>query len=413
VVLADNLASRWPTCFDGSVRVLFSTTAGAGHFGPMIPIARACAAAGHEVSVAAPTSFADKVLSLGLRHLPFADVAADRLGAVFGRIAQLPREEANRVVVTEVFGRLDAQAALPGLMEMVAQLRPDIVVRDPCEFGALVAAEHAGIPQVQVAISLDEFILAVTDWLDEPLRELESLAGVERTRGAELMRSSATLTSVPAALDARSDLAPKSGRDARRFWRFRTPRHAEGPALPASWGDPECPLVYVSFGSVAGSLGQFAALYPAVLEALADQPIRVLMTTGAGVDSTALSPAPDNAWVTAWWPQASVMAEASVVIGHGGFGTTMTAVAAGVPQVVLPLFSFDQFLNAERLQAVGAGIQLLGGLAAVDDLPAALRTLLTEAPFADVAGTIAAEMATLPDVSESVGVLEELARQRA
>ena len=34
--------------------MLLSTTAGAGHFGPMTAIARACVEAGHEVRVAAP-----------------------------------------------------------------------------------------------------------------------------------------------------------------------------------------------------------------------------------------------------------------------------------------------------------------------------------------------------------------------
>jgi hypothetical protein len=31
----------------------------------------------------------------------------------------------------------------------------------------------------------------------------------------------------------------------------------------------------------------------------------------------------------------------------------------GVPQVVLPLFSFDQFVNAERVADVGVGLQLV------------------------------------------------------
>jgi hypothetical protein len=42
-----------------------------------------------------------------------------------------------------------------------------------------------------------------------------------------------------------------------------------------------------------------------------------------------------------------------------------------------------------------------------------LNKLLTDRHFADVARTIAAEMAALPEMSESLGVLEELARQRA
>ena len=99
------------------MRVLFSTTAGAGHFEPMVPFARACHDAGHDVKVAAPASFADAVAAPGLDHAPFADVPPEVMGQIFGRLPELSRDEANRVVMTEVFGRLDAQAALPGLTE--------------------------------------------------------------------------------------------------------------------------------------------------------------------------------------------------------------------------------------------------------------------------------------------------------
>ena len=51
------------------------------------------------------------------------------------------------------------------------------------------------------------------------------------------------------------------------------------------------------------------------------------------------------------------MREAALLIGHGGSGTTMTAMAAGVPQPVLPLFSSD-LQNAERVETVGVGAQL-------------------------------------------------------
>jgi UDP:flavonoid glycosyltransferase YjiC (YdhE family) len=40
------------------------------------------------------------------------------------------------------------------------------------------------------------------------------------------------------------------------------------------------------------------------------------------------------------------MPHARAMIGHGGFGTTMTGLANGVPMVVVPLFAMDQFFNA-------------------------------------------------------------------
>ena len=390
------------------MRILFSTTAGAGHFGPLIPVARAGSAAGHEVAVAAPASFASHILSSGLPHLPFPDVPGDRMGAVFATLAQLPRAEADRVVTSEVFGRLDAQAALPALIAIIAEMRPDVVVRDPSEFGSLVAARQAGIPSVQVAIGLDQLLVTIASWLEEPLRELQAMAGLEPAGSAELILQTPTFTSVPPSLDASPIEAPSQKR--RAIWRYRSQAQPAGPALPGQWGDPTAPLVYVSFGSVAGSLGEFGALYPAVLDVLADLPVRVLLTTGAGFDPAQLQPLPANAWVTQWWPQEAAMTEAALVIGHGGFGTTMSALRAGVPQIVLPLFSADQFLNAERIEAVGAGLQLLGGLAGLDHVPDGVSKLLSQQRFTDAARTLAAEIAGLPDVDECVAVLQHLAR---
>jgi UDP:flavonoid glycosyltransferase YjiC (YdhE family) len=173
---------------------------------------------------------------------------------------------------------------------------------------------------------------------------------------------------------------------------------------------PTAPLVYVSFGSVAGSLAQFGALYPAVLDVLADLQIRVLVTTGTGFDPAQLDPLPPNAWAAQWWPQEAAMTEAALVIGHGGFGTTMAALRAGVPQIVVPLFSSDQFLNGERVEAVGAGVQLLGGLAGLDQVPDAVTRLLHQPRFTDAARVVAAEMAALPDLDQCVMVLQDLAR---
>ncbi len=124
--------------------------------------------------------------------------------------------------------------------------------------------------------------------------------------------------------------------------------------LPA-WGDPAQPLVYVTFGSVTGSLPPFAGVFREALDALADLPARVLMTVGRRVEPASLGPLPANAHVEQWLPQAAVLAQASAVLGHGGFGTTLGALAAGVPQVVAPIFTSDQVVNGTHVAAAGAG----------------------------------------------------------
>jgi UDP:flavonoid glycosyltransferase YjiC (YdhE family) len=400
----------------GVMRVLFSTTAGTGHFGPLIPVARVCDAAGHTVAVAAPGSFAEAVTGAGFDHLQFAEPSPELISEAFGRAPQLTFEEMNRLVLAEVFGRLDAQAALPTLSTIMINWRPDVVVREPCEFGSMVAAERAGIPQLQVAIMTGRIGPGILGVVKESLAELSSMAGIELERAAELLLKGDSLTSVPAALDS-GDLMlgeptaepAEQGVSARgRMWRFRTDTPIEA-KLPPAWGNPADPLVYVSYGSVTARQPEFVPMYDATLRALGDVPIRVLMTTGRGLDAGDLGSLPPNTHVEQWWPQEAVMSEAAAVVGHGGFGTTMAALAAGVPQVILPLFAFDQYVHAQRVAEVNAGIQLPGGLAAVTDLPAAVRKVLDDRTFTEGARAMAAEIAALPDIAECLPLLEQLA----
>jgi MGT family glycosyltransferase len=179
--------------------------------------------------------------------------------------------------------------------------------------------------------------------------------------------------------------------------------------LPPPWGDESHPLVYVSFGSVAAGVGGFAGLYPEVLSAFAEEPVRILLTTGHGIDPAELAPLPANAHVERWWPQADVMPHAAAVVGHGGFGTTMAALAAGVPQVVIPLFALDQRINAEHVAALGAGLNLDGGPAAMAELPEATARLLARTSHREAARAVADEIAGNPPVTEAVAVLEQIA----
>lgn len=154
-----------------AMRMLFASTAGAGHFGPMVPVAHALVAAGHEVRVAAPESFADHVARAGLEHVPFDDVPPEVMGAVFARIPSMTPEEANATVVREVFGRLDARAAYPRVQQVVDDWAPDVILREPCEFGSLAAAERSGVPHAEVAIGVGRVRAWAGEYLVEPLLE--------------------------------------------------------------------------------------------------------------------------------------------------------------------------------------------------------------------------------------------------
>jgi UDP:flavonoid glycosyltransferase YjiC (YdhE family) len=80
------------------------------------------------------------------------------------------------------------------------------------------------------------------------------------------------------------------------------------------------------------------------------------------------------------------------------------ALAAGLPQVCLPRGA-DQFANAERLHAVGAGIRLLPDDVTPERLRAAVSSILDDPTYADAATAMKAEIAAMPSAAD---VLDDL-----
>jgi UDP:flavonoid glycosyltransferase YjiC (YdhE family) len=384
------------------VRVLFASTRGTGHFNPLVPFIEGCRRGGHEVMVAGPPPLADTVERAGYRFWEGAEPPADELDAVWGRVPTVSRDEANVIVIGEIFGGLNVRAMLPSLSAACEEWRPDVLIREEAEFASAIAAERQGVPHGRLGVSLAALEEMGLEFAGPGLDELHP--GI-----AERIWTSPYLTLVPASLEDPERARPPLTH------RFRDPAgETRGDPLPDWWEGDSRPLVYVSFGSVAGTMPTAGALYAAVLEAAAELPARVLLTLGSrDADVEALGPAPANLRVERWVAPADVLAQADAVVSHGGFGTTLGAVAAGLPLVVVPLFG-DQPDNARRVEAVGAGVVVWPHPEAARDSirssidPVALReaveTVLADPSYGGSARTIAAEMAELRPADEALAV---------
>jgi len=53
-------------------------------------------------------------------------------------------------------------------------------------------------------------------------------------------------------------------------------------------------------------------------------------------------------------PFSQVLPRTAALVHHGGIGTTAQALAAGIPQLIMPM-SHDQFDNASRVEKLGVG----------------------------------------------------------
>jgi UDP:flavonoid glycosyltransferase YjiC (YdhE family) len=86
----------------------------------------------------------------------------------------------------------------------------------------------------------------------------------------------------------------------------------------------------------------------------------------------------------------------------------MGALAAGVPQVVVPLFSFDQVVNGDHVASVGAGVTTAQGPAEVGRAATEVPRLLADPAYAESARRVAAAMRDLPPPAEVVPFLTGL-----
>jgi UDP:flavonoid glycosyltransferase YjiC (YdhE family) len=136
------------------LRILLVTRGSAGHVLPLAPFGRACAAAGHEVTVAAQHSHRGNVKRTGLSFAPLDGPADEDWMPLLGAFARTGVDEAHAVQISEFFARLDLRAALPGLQEIVTRLRPDLMLRDSWEFASTVVAEANGVALARVGLGL-------------------------------------------------------------------------------------------------------------------------------------------------------------------------------------------------------------------------------------------------------------------
>jgi MGT family glycosyltransferase len=146
-----------------------------------------------------------------------------------------------------------------------------------------------------------------------------------------------------------------------------------------------------------------------IADALGQLQVQGLITTGPAVDP-ALIAAPPNVTVTRWVRHADVLPGCSLIITHGGHGTVMKALTAGVPLLVVPL-GRDQPDNAARVAHVGAGIRLRKN-ASVSALRTATARVIEDPRYHAAARRMASRLAAERDDNLVVDELERVAAGR-
>lgn len=385
------------------MKVMFVSSPGLGHLLPLVQLAWAFRANGHEV-VMATAEHADRAAGCGLEVV---DVAPDFSAvAVFEQVSRdnpdfMTTVATRPAVNLEEWGVQIAAVNRPmiaGLIALTDEWAPDLVVYEQGATAGLFAAARAGVPAVQrnqgafptrgmhdaIAAFLGDFFdkYDIPDPLPRPEIKIESFPPsmlVHREPEGWFMRwvsySGGAVLPAPRPSLNGSAAANGNGRPARR----------DRPQVAVSMGTIE--LQAFGLGAIESILAAAASVDADFVLALGD------------VDITPLGDMPPNVRSLGWTPLHLLLRECAGIVHHGAGGTTMTAIEAGTPQLFAP-DPRDMFQTSARDAARELGF----GLVSTSDqvTPELLTELLEDEQLAHGAAAVREEMRSLPTPAETV-----------
>lgn len=341
-----------------------------GDVHPLLALAERLRDRGHQALLCAPPDFREESEARGVEFravgIPVQSYLRENARALMGGARAMARE-ADRYLGSALARQF---AALP-----VAAAGCDAIVAAGTQGAAASVAEHLGIPYRYVAYCPAVFpserhgpgmlpfqglsprlnrwlwraLLAFTErrfrrWLD-PERAALGLPPL-RSCYAHLLGERPILAADPGLADVPSDVPIPVDRVA-------CLHPLEGSALPpkleAFLTAGPAP-VYLGFGSMTDP--DPAATTRELLAGLTRIGCRALISKGwAGLGG---EPLPEGVFEVGSVSHARLFPRCSLVVHHGGAGTTTSAARAGVPQLLVP-HVMDQFYWAARVHALGLG----------------------------------------------------------
>lgn len=168
------------------------------------------------------------------------------------------------------------------------------------------------------------------------------------------------------------------------------------------------PVVLVTQGTVATNA---AELIRPTLEALANEDVWVVATTGGKAADELGFPIPANALVEPFIPFDTIMPHVRAYVTNGGYGGICIALAHGVP-VISAGTTEDKTEVGARVAHSGVGLNLKTNRPSVEQIRTAVTAILHEPSYAKRARAIRDEIATHDAASEAATLLERLALTR-
>jgi UDP:flavonoid glycosyltransferase YjiC (YdhE family) len=354
--------------------ILFVTWDGGGNVPPAVGIAGELAARGHRVRF--------------LGHPQQAEAFAERDQEFSAFATARPFDSTVPATPLKVLATFGDRSMGADVVAALAARPADVVVVDCLLFGVMDALHATGRSYVVLEHSFDTCWRRLAKGPFGLLLRLRGLRALRLLDGGE-----PTIAATVRELDAGHGDVVHTG--------------AVVDGVPAT---PSQPAILLSLSTFA--FRDLESTWQRLLDAVAPLPIRVLATTGPAVDVTRLR-VPTNVELHAWLPHTRVMPEVSLVVGHGGHATTMTALAHDLPLLVIPLDTkTDQPFIGRTIERAGAG-RTMGRRSSPRKLRAAVEELLADGPHRTAAARLGAMVRELPGATTGADLIEDVLRRGA
>ncbi|AEG95589.1 MULTISPECIES: salmochelin biosynthesis C-glycosyltransferase IroB [Klebsiella] len=319
------------------MRILFVGPPLYGLLYPVLSLAQAFRVNGHEVLIASSGKFAQKAAEAGLvvfDAAPGFDSEADY------RRREAQRKESNIGTKMGNFSFFSEEMA-DQLVEFAGHWRPDLIVYPPLGVvGPLIAAKY-DIPVVMQTVGFGH-----TPWHIKGVTR--SLADAYRRHGVE----------APPQDMAWIDVTPPSMSILQNDGEPIIPMQYvpyNGGAVWEEWWErtPDRKRLLVSLGTVKPMVDGLD-LISWVMDSASEVDAEIILHLSANARSD-LRALPSNVRLVDWIPMGAFLNGADGFIHHGGAGNTLTALHAGIPQIVFGQGA-DRPVNARAVVDRGCGI---------------------------------------------------------
>lgn len=425
-------------------KILIAALSPVGHISPLLAVAQDLVARGDKVTVMTGAAHSDVVHATGAQPHPlpanadFDDSAFD----TEDRGKMTPIKALNRGIIQLFLNPMPHQAA--ELAAAMARTRFDAIIVDFGFFGIIpfLLGDPAKRPPV-LYYTPTPLMLSSRDTAPSGMGLLPGIGrwGRLRNRALNLLVHNVILReahragnamlaalgtrrlpvflldvgvlaeryivpTVPSFEYPRSDLAPNV-----RFVGAVHPQSARSYVPPRWWKrlDDDRPVVHVTQGTI--DHGDLSRLIEPTIEALADEDVTLVVTTG-GRDVADIKVAlPSNTHVAEYIPYDVLMPKVNVMVTNGGYGAVQRAVSTGVPLVVAGSTE-DKPEVAARVAWAGVGINLKTGTPSPSMIRCAVREILDDGPYLHRARELEAAFAQRDGIAEIAALVDEVIRER-